>query len=258
MANKAAVAIRKARAMVGSPTPWSWVSGYCGQGGKIFEVDTSFAVDNAGVLNVQGGKVIATLPRLLTWEQATFYATQIDQFNVGANHLAVKTNPAWLRIYKNSPRNVSYMDAQGAIAIRSENTMPCHNCGVILPHEFLQVDHHMPQADGSDLHILKIMRALGMTNSPASGAKGSAIATTLRSTLTLNPKGRDRSYNHLVAPSATDKWTTSDQGDAFLSLLACVSALSDVSRMCKNSILNLVPLCPECNRIKSDWIKPIQ
>lgn len=259
MYNKAVSAIRAARRKIGKPVPFDWVRRYHGASGSISKINNiDFAVDHLGVLREQGGKVILATPRLLTWTQALAIATQIDQLNVGANHLIVKTNPNWLRIYKDSPRNISYMDAQGAIVTKSENTMPCHNCGVILAHEFLQVDHHMPQADGSDLHILKTMRALGLTRLPASGAKGSAIATTLLTTLTVNPKGRDRTYNHLLVPSAIDKWTTSSEGDAFLSLLAYVSALNDVSRMCRNSILNLVPLCPECNRVKSDWIKPLQ
>ncbi len=135
--------------------------------------------------------------------------------------------------------------------------MPCHNCGVILPLEFLQVDHHMPQTGGDDLHILKTMRGLGMTRTAASGAKGTALVSGTLGTLTVNPKGRDRMYNHLLIASAADKWTTSEQGDAFLSLLGFASAINDVARMCKNSLLNLVPLCPECNRVKSDWIKPI-
>lgn len=46
------------------------------------------------------------------------------------------------------------MNALGITGTKPESTMLCHNCGVILAHEFLQVDHQMPQADGSDLHLL--------------------------------------------------------------------------------------------------------
>lgn len=89
------------------------------------------------------------------------------------------------------------------------------------------------------------------------GSKGQAIASGNLSSLVVNPKARDRSYNHLANTSHRDKWTTTAQGDAFLTLFEAVGGRADLARMCMNTSLNLVPLCPECNRVKSDWIRPI-
>lgn len=257
--NKAVVAIREAKRKIGNPMLHKWIDRYHGANGAIAEVvGFSMAVDGNGVLAALGGSVTGTLPRLLTWADATTYAQQIDALNVGADHLNVKLNVDWCRMYQLAPRNVSYMAANGTVAPNSESTLPCHNCGIVLPLPFLQVDHMMPQAGGEDLHLLKTLRALGLATSAATGAKGLALGNgTLLTTLVIQPKARDRSYNHLANATPAAKWTTSDRGDAFLSLLVYAGAKADVARMCKNSLLNLVPLCPECNRVKSDWIRPI-
>lgn len=257
--NKAVIAIRAAQRKIGKPIPFAWIDCYHGANGAIAQVVRfSMAVDQQGVLAFQGGMASSIIPRLLTWADATTYAQQIDALNVGADHLNVKLNADWCRMYQLGPRNVSYMAADGTVATAGENTMPCHNCGIVLPLAFLQVDHLMPQAGGEDLHLLKTLRALGLATSAPTGAKGLALGNgTLRTTLVIQPKARDRSYNHLVIATPAAKWTTSDRGDAFLSLLVYAGAKTDVARMCKNSLLNLVPLCPECNRVKSDWIRPI-
>lgn len=254
--NKAVRVIAQAKRLVGSPSIYKWLNKTHAAAGVItVTTTTQIAFDAQGAKDITGG-VVGSGPSPLTWIQATAFAKTIDQLNVGANHLLVKNNATWRQIYKLGTRNVAYMLANGTTTAKAESTMPCHNCGVILPLEFLQIDHHMPQAGGSDLHILKTLRALGMTTQAASGSKGQALAGGNLSALVVNPKARDRSYDHLLTASNQNKWTTNARGDAFLTLFESVNGRTDLARMCMNTILNLVPLCPECNRVKSDWVKP--
>jgi hypothetical protein len=255
--NKAKTAITTAQKTIGNPSIHVWVHQYSGIAGVINRVvATDIAVDSQGVLASVNGLVRSDLPRLLTWQEAMNYATAIDRLNVG-NHLNVKENVDWRRMYLLGSRDVGYVDAAGTFSTKKEDTIPCHNCGVVLPLEFLQVDHHMPQADGVDLHLLKTMRAMGLTTTAASGKKGVAFGANTLSTVTINPRARDRTYNHLLTASPAGKWTTNLKGNAFLSLIVYSNGKTDVGRMCQNSLLNLVPLCAECNRVKSDYIRPM-
>ena len=44
--------------------------------------------------------------------------------------------------------------------------MPCHNCGVLLPIQSIEVDHQNPQVGGR--FVLKIFRILGLTTAAGS------------------------------------------------------------------------------------------
>jgi hypothetical protein len=262
--NKAAkiieAALAKSKVALAKGVPWNWIDQWHGNAGVIAKVaGISLALDSRGVAAVQGGLVSAVLPPALSWADAKGIAQKIDGLYVGSDHLNVKTNNVWKLIYQVSQRQVPYMAADGTIATRANFTVPCHNCGVVIPFEFLQVDHYDPQAGGQSLHLLKLLRAVGGTTAAPTGGKGSQYFASQNLTgLVLHPKARDRTYVHLATATAAAKWTTNARGIAFLSLLKYADGFDDGARMCKNSLLNLVPLCPECNRVKSDWVKPIQ
>jgi hypothetical protein len=115
----------------------------------------------------------------------------------------------------------------------------------------------MPQAGGEDLYTLKVLRSLGLTEYAPTGGKGNIIHGGIAWQV-IQPKARPRGdYNHLYTSTPWQKWTTNAKGAAFLSLLQLKGCLPDLQRACKNSTLNLVPLCGECNRVKSDWIRAI-
>jgi hypothetical protein len=261
--NKATVPIKNAvteiaKKLKNSSSPL-WIDKWEGKNGKISQVrglpvSVSVSVHHNGVIVHNGQQMI------LTAQDALNLATSIDALNVGADHLEVKNNPTWKSIYRHDTRGVSFVNAAGAMITRQLDTIPCHNCGIVLPPDCIQVDHHMPQAGGEDLYALKTLRALGLTSVAASGSKGMAVLGRGLNNLRVNPKERARgNYDHLVNPTAAAKWSTNDSGTAFLSLLAYVKdGLNSVKSMCKNNLLNLTPLCGACNREKSDWIKPLQ
>lgn len=216
----------------------------------------------------------------------TFYAK--TQYRVNA-----MKDETWQRLYHQAKRNVAVMSATGHILINAESTYPCHQCGIILPEQFIQVDHYMPQDSGEDASIVKILRALGLTELPSSG-KGSLLGPgskwsglvfpapapaapappapvksgpvrmiaeappaqpPLRSF--FYPKGRKRGCTERFQSSIVDaKWRTTDTGAAFLSLLHHVDPGRGILRtLCLNSYLNLVPLCPLCNNKKENQMK---
>lgn len=236
-----------------------WMDSWQGVDGKFQKgAAKSVPADKGGVVAVANGKADSSLPRVLTMSDAKTIARDIDRLAIGSDHLDVKTNARWLAIYRKQARQVPFMNTAGNVVNKNLDTIPCHNCGMVLPLSAVQVDHHMPQTGGEDLYTLKMARALGLTASGPTGGKGSAVAAGNLAALTVNPKGRATGdYNHLSVATPKAKWTTDDRGSAFFSLAAYVGALDDIKRICKNTVLNLVPLCGDCNRVKSDWIKPI-
>jgi hypothetical protein len=216
-----------------------------------------------GVISQSSGLEVVTQPGgSLDFPYATkatmeALAAKIQQVYVGSDHLTVKDNTDWKRMYQVGNRTMNRMATDGSVGNYSMQAVPCHNCGLITPFSGIQVDHAMPQKDGN--YVLKVFRALGLTVAGASGAKGTAMAGTGLGTLVMNPKGRaPGDYDHLEFGTAANKWTTNDKGTALLSLFMLADAFDDLSRFCMNSLLNLVPLCRACNGTKSDWVRPIE
>jgi hypothetical protein len=144
--------------------------------------------------------------------------------------------------------------------------MPCHNCGVVLPIQSIEVDHQNPQAGGR--FVLKIFRTIGLTTTGPIGAKGGAYAfdrafnrgKDFKSTL-IHPNYREMGSDSYLTEASrytgydttpVSKWTTTVEGSLLLSAFAFVNAMNDLNRFCMNSVLNLVPLCRACNGAKGN------
>jgi hypothetical protein len=240
---------------------WDWVKKFPATAGRFaVHPSTLLAVDEDGVLaSGLNGIPDSAAPRLLPFADALALAVAIDALAVGSNHLAVKQNVNWKRIYQVANRAVPFMDSDGKVDNAFVETVPCHNCGLIVPIAGMQVDHVMPQAGLEDHYTLKVARTLGLTVDGATGAKGKGYtAGTFGTTLVANPRGRATgNLNHLTATTAASKWTTNDRGTAFFSLVNDVGGFSSVAKRCMNNLLNLCPLCGDCNRVKSNFVKPI-
>lgn len=200
---------------------------------------------------------------ILTMEEAVDFANAIDTMYVGSSHTDVKTNTTWKAMYHMKDRPMAF---KGTVAHSGPThvmitTIPCHSCGIILPDDAIQVDHYMPQASVESLYVTKTLRVLGLTTGAATGIKGTRFDINTAAYLTddkIYPKGRDRgNLAYLSNNTPNPKWTTNEKGAAFLSLVASVDGLDDFGRMCKNSLLNLTPLCGLCNQRKSNIEKPI-
>jgi hypothetical protein len=89
---------------------------------------------------------------------------------VGSEHTDVKQNKVWRNIYLCDKRTLSFLDALGHTIQKYPTSMPCHNCGVLLPIESIEVDHQNPQVGGR--FVLKTFRILELTMAGPSGVKG--------------------------------------------------------------------------------------
>lgn len=176
MVNAAATAVRNAtKRVVGTPSVLKWVTRWRSTKGRFNKDPLDFAADNRGILQPQGPNPLVRRRPTVCNLGPTPGSSQGDRQDVRRRGPpAGQALPAWTSFYKQAPRDIPYMTSSGATTLKTVRTIPCHNCGVILPIEFYQVDHHMPQADGDELHILKLLRALGGTTSRPTGAKAAA------------------------------------------------------------------------------------
>ena len=199
---------------------------------------------------------------ILTKDAALKYAKVIDNLHTGADHLNIKNDSTWQYLYLYQKRSMAFEAPDGAGKISYNiNSVPCHHCGIIMPADAIQVDHYMPQAQSPDLYAIKTLRALGMTVGKATGWKGYNLdrgASEYGLDFKVYPTGRPRGdMSHLLNGTNNAKWKTNAVGDAFLSLMAASGDMASFKRLCKNSLLNLMPLCSHCNQRKSDQIRPI-
>ena len=194
----------------------------------------------------------------LDYDGAKSFTNQIDKMYIGSEHTNVKQNKVWKKMYLCEKRTLSFIDSLGHTIQKYVTSMPCHNCGVLLPIESIEVDHQNPQVGGR--YVLKILRILGLTTAAATGFKGGLYVlhggnTSKLKTEQIYPNARsmgDASYLTTAATTAAAKWTTTAEGSLLLSAFAYAGAMDDLDRFCMNSVLNLVPRCRACNGAKGN------
>lgn len=181
-----------------------------------------------------------------------------------ADYKDAKEVPAWQTLYRQADRAVKYMAPNGHVADGAlQVTYPCHYCGIILPKELIQVDHHKPQAYPG-LGVLKVFHSLSMpdgtllTTNVARGAKNTQINILLG--LAMGPLTpvpvKGRAFAAGWAEKGPDinrdaRYTLTDTGKTILTLIEMLYGGTAHSWGIHN-LLNLVPACPKCNNSKND------
>ena len=112
----------------------------------------------------------------VTEAQAAADMTLLDNLSV-ANHVQIKNDLRWRRLYRRAQRNINFMNPVGVVVAQAHQTYPCHYCGVILPEEFIEVDHRQPQRHPG-VAVLKVIRAVNAayTTAAATGTKAGQVA----------------------------------------------------------------------------------
>lgn len=203
------------------------------------------------------------------------HAARIDHLNQGVGaHRNVINDTEWRTFYDVAQRNfVCVTTGHPAGTLVPMDSAPCSGCGLCLPLEQLQIDHLHPQDGGALPPILKVFRSLGLTVSGPKGPLGTAVRTNHLAggnNATGGPgnpklaKGRlavlvrGPKYVGPHAPFAKqgrlNRHTTSEAGNAFLSVFWHLQAMPALENACRNSLVNLRPLCGVCNRTK--WNTP--
>lgn len=213
---------------------------------------------------------------VMSRDEIDAHAARIDHLNQGVGtHRNVINDQEWRSFYGAGPRNFIHVVAgHPGGTPKALDSAPCNGCGLCLPLEQLQIDHLHPQ-DGSALPpILKVFRSLGLTISGPKGPLGTAVranhlaggddatggpgnAKLAKGRIAVLVRGPRYVGPHapFAKPSKFNRHTASEAGNAFLSLLwRAPGGMQELENACRNSLLNLRPLCGVCNRIK--WNTP--
>ena len=99
---------------------------WVGQGGELKKQKTFIRARKTGELVDKNGAI------WLSKSAAMQFADQIDELNVGADHLRAKLDATWVKAYQQDDRSIEFMSSAGVISPKSIKTLPCHNCGIII------------------------------------------------------------------------------------------------------------------------------
>ncbi|WP_206957109.1 hypothetical protein [Trinickia acidisoli] len=163
----------------------------------------------------------------------------------------VLQDPYWMQLFNVQDRDFNYIEGTTA-RTSTEASLPCYNCGLILPATHITIDHMKPQAGGQDQSILKVLRGLSsyLTMMPGKGHFATAYREGTTDPLPTKA-GRDDSS------SSSDfgkerRYTLTAKGMTMLSVLIASTGLQPVLNACMHSAFNLRPYCAKCNIAKSN------
>jgi len=145
----------------------------------------------------------------------------------------IKHEQYWQAIYHHAMRLVSYVDKEGTLRQQSELTIPCRQCGLVLPFKLVTIDHSAAQKGNALDPIFKFFRALGLTNQDPSG-----------------PKGQTMSYmagNVGGTFGGNGNYCLNPVGIIYFSLFRNSGYWNNLKALTLHNFLNLRPVCSFCN-----------
>jgi hypothetical protein len=168
-----------------------------------------------------------------------------------SQYAQVKNNTDWRRIYQVQNRPLQYVAGTSVINGSAEESVPCVDCGLLLPMRLLEVDHQRPLSGGETEAVAKVFRALNWTVGIAKGSKAVAWRTGF---FVVHPKA---TRGQQLPPPHTleQRYTLNTRGALFYSLAVVAGAKDELETACINSLLNLAPRCRTCNSSKSNTLK---
>ncbi|QJE01552.1 hypothetical protein HH212_17215 [Massilia forsythiae] len=166
----------------------------------------------------------------------------------------VLDDPYWQQFFHVRERDFTYIEGDATKA-RPRASLPCFQCGLVLPADLITIDHSKPQAGGGDHAVLKVLRNLNydLTHHPGVGQ----LATAHRdgTSAPLHTKaGRNSAPMH---EGKAERYTLTDKGITVLSVLAAATSLNQVYDACMHSAFNLRPYCSKCNTAKSNAMQDL-
>lgn len=172
-----------------------------------------------------------------------------------AGYRRVLVDPLWKTLFNVEDRNFDYIEGH-ATKVRPMASLPCYQCGLILPAEHITIDHSMPQAGGENHAVLKVFRNLNYNLTVSSGQGHFAHAYANGVTQGL-PTKAGREMNFTDADGKERRYTLSLRGAAVLSAIVEATSMHDVKTACMHSAFNLRPYCAKCNIKKSNTIQDL-
>jgi hypothetical protein len=163
-----------------------------------------------------------------------------NTYNIHGNVLT--NSPAWRGFYNAAPRVLLYLNAAGQpMPAPMVDTVPCYDCGLVLPLNNIQIDHQRPQVSNDLEPICKVFRAMGLTLDGPAGPKG------LHHVPTISPAVGDLA--HAGVGTLQAKYTLNAVGKIYYTLADWSGLLGDntLGAACMNHLVNLRPLYAHCN-----------
>lgn len=165
-----------------------------------------------------------------------------------ANHRNIKSNEDWRTFYGYFKDFFDFYDDKNEkINSREEEGVYCRQCGLVLHHTQVQVDHFKPRVGGLGAAILKVFRAFGLTLHGPTGLKGVGGRTKYAARL----GGNTATAAKFVGDSVT-KYRMNEAGTIYFSAIKAAGHVDALAKMCMNSYFNLRPVCGSCNAAKGN------
>jgi hypothetical protein len=196
----------------------------------------------------------------VSFEQCAHILSAIDDLGSPSDHLWVKFDTRWRKLYHYASRQFSMLKRDGNLGSFASNSYPCHYCGLFVPEAMIQVDHQHAQGKFAGDAVMKVLRAIDgdLTVAESKGTKGGQAEKIIqKKTTQLQPvptKGYpfDGTWSQKnIDQNRTDRYTLSNYGRTIVSLGCLVFGDSAFEKCCVNNVLNLVPACPRCNLQKN-------
>jgi hypothetical protein len=164
----------------------------------------------------------------------------------GSHRLVLTQSAAWRAFYHVASRTLMYLDTVTGLPLGvppQQDTLPCFDCGLVLPLNNMDIDHQRPQGrQANPLEpICKVFRAMGLTIAGPAGPKGNNVFTAWQTQVNgLAPA---------IPTTLETKFTLNDVGKIYYTLADSAGLLGDdmLQGVCLNHYINLRPLCGVCN-----------
>lgn len=174
-------------------------------------------------------------------------ADRVDNYYIGTQYRQVLNNVHWQTLYQVAARD--YIEVHGTNAIQlNGHTVPCHQCGLVMPLPHITVDHQKPQEGGEFAAVLKLFHTLGchLTHATAVGPKGQALLTG-----NIQAIGTKVGRPDVGRTDPAWRYTLTGEGIVFLSLAVAASG-NQLNNYAMHSLVNLAPMCLRCNARKNN------
>lgn len=187
----------------------------------------------------------------LELDEAAKIAKSLADAYMTTDYRRVLRDPYWMQLFNVRDRDFNYIEGTTP-RTSTEASLPCYNCGLVLPASHITIDHTKPQAGGQDQSILKVFRGLScyLTMMPGSGHFVNAYRTGAVDPLPTRAGRAGASFSSDFAKER--RYTLTAKGMTMLSVLIESTGLQPVLNACMHSAFNLRPYCAKCNISKSN------
>jgi hypothetical protein len=186
-----------------------------------------------GSLQLRQNNSNLVLGQLTLAHMAAFDDLLVSYAQAPTTYRNIKHNQEWQGIYNFAMRPISYSDKVGGLHQVVEATIPCRQCGIVLPFKLVSIDHSHAQAGSELAPIFKFFRALGLTNQSPSGQKGQQFSNMAASVGGSFAGDNSSSLNPV--------------GVIIFSMFRNSGYWTNLKALTMHNFINLRPVCSFCN-----------